>query len=222
MQFFGGSEISPSPPARTGAGNNAHMMYIFNRNGACLLYREWNRPLWTLNAQQDHKLMFGLLFSLKSLTAKMDPTSSSPLLSSHLSKLLQQAHVTPFRGHGGFLKTVKHLPGMVYWPKLKYDVKALVQQCFTCQKNKYQTQSLAGLLQPLSVPEQIWEDNSLDFIVGLPKSDGYDAILVVVHRLSKYCHFIPLSHPYTAKSVAACFCEEIVWLHGMPCFVLSN
>ncbi|XP_054816954.1 uncharacterized protein LOC129316503 isoform X3 [Prosopis cineraria] len=76
MQFFGGSEISPSPPARTGAGNNAHMMYIFNRNGACLLYREWNRPLWTLNAQQDHKLMFGLLFSLKSLTAKMDPTSA--------------------------------------------------------------------------------------------------------------------------------------------------
>lgn len=150
------------------------------------------------------------------------PCSSSPLLSSHLSKLLQQAHVTPFRGHGGFLKTVKHLPGMVYWPKLKYDVKALVQQCFTCQKNKYETQSLAGLLQPLSVPEQIWEDNSLDFIVGLPKSDGYDAILVVVHRLSKYCHFIPLSHPYAAKSVAACFCEEIVWLHGMPCFVLSN
>ncbi|KAG6743414.1 hypothetical protein POTOM_054368 [Populus tomentosa] len=75
MQFFGGSDISPSPPAPTASGNNAHMMYVFNRNGVCLLYREWNRPLHTLNAQQDHKLMFGLLFSLKSLTAKMDPTS---------------------------------------------------------------------------------------------------------------------------------------------------
>jgi len=74
MQFFGGSDISPSPPAPTASGNNAHMMYVFNRNGVCLLYREWNRPLHTLNAQQDHKLMFGLLFSLKSLTAKMDPT----------------------------------------------------------------------------------------------------------------------------------------------------
>lgn len=74
MQFFGGSEISPSPPVPTASGNNAHMMYVFNRNGVCLLYREWNRPLHTLNAQQDHKLMFGLLFSLKSLTAKMDPT----------------------------------------------------------------------------------------------------------------------------------------------------
>ncbi|KAK2983592.1 hypothetical protein RJ640_023126, partial [Escallonia rubra] len=76
MQFFGGSEISPSPPAPTASGNNAHMMYVFNRNGICLLYREWNRPHRTLSAQQDHKLMFGLLFSLKSLTAKMDPTSS--------------------------------------------------------------------------------------------------------------------------------------------------
>ncbi|EPS69053.1 hypothetical protein M569_05714 [Genlisea aurea] len=79
MQFFGGSEISPSPPATAAAssasGNNAHMIYIFNRNGVCLFYREWNRPLKTLNPQQDSKLMFGLLFSLKSLTAKMDPTS---------------------------------------------------------------------------------------------------------------------------------------------------
>ncbi|KAF5772294.1 putative trafficking protein particle complex subunit [Helianthus annuus] len=76
MQFFGGSEISPSPPVPTASGNNAHMMYIFNRNGVCLLYREWNRPLRTLNSNQDHKLMFGLLFSLKSLTAKMDPSSA--------------------------------------------------------------------------------------------------------------------------------------------------
>ncbi|KAF8379603.1 hypothetical protein HHK36_029044 [Tetracentron sinense] len=74
MQFFGGSEISPTSPAPTSPGNNAHMIYVFNRNGVCLLYREWNRPLRTLSTQQDHKLMFGLLFSLRSFTAKMDPT----------------------------------------------------------------------------------------------------------------------------------------------------
>ncbi|KAF2578324.1 hypothetical protein F2Q68_00006762 [Brassica cretica] len=76
MQFFGGSEINPSPQVPTASGNNAHMMYVFNRNGVCLLYKEWNRPLHTLNPQQDHKLMFGLLFSLKSLTAKMDPVNA--------------------------------------------------------------------------------------------------------------------------------------------------
>ncbi|KAL0910401.1 hypothetical protein M5K25_021380 [Dendrobium thyrsiflorum] len=83
MQFFGGSaaaDMTPSPAAPPGtatglAGNNANMLYIFNRNGVCLLYREWHRPLHTLDAQQDQKLMFGLLFSLRSFTAKIDPTS---------------------------------------------------------------------------------------------------------------------------------------------------
>lgn len=74
-------ETSPSPsaPAGTGSGilgTNTYMMYIFNRNGVCLLYREWHRPLRTLDSQQDQKLMFGLLFSLKSFTAKMDPVST--------------------------------------------------------------------------------------------------------------------------------------------------
>ena len=82
MQFFSGSsavDISPSPPAPPGtatalSGNNANVLYIFNRSGVCLLYREWHRPLRTLDANQDQKLMFGLLFSLRSFTAKMDPT----------------------------------------------------------------------------------------------------------------------------------------------------
>ncbi|CAA7397380.1 unnamed protein product [Spirodela intermedia] len=82
MQFFGGSaEVNPSPlaPAGTGTGllgNNTYMMYVFNRNGVCLLYREWHRPLKTLDSQQDQKLMFGVLFSLKSFTTKMDPISA--------------------------------------------------------------------------------------------------------------------------------------------------
>ncbi|KAF6147742.1 hypothetical protein GIB67_006715 [Kingdonia uniflora] len=76
MQFFGGSDtISPSPPIPTGLANNGNMMYVFNRNGICLIYKEWNRSLRTLSSQQDHKLMFGLLFSLKSFTTKMDPSN---------------------------------------------------------------------------------------------------------------------------------------------------
>uniref|UniRef100_A0A8R7PRD6 Trafficking protein particle complex subunit n=1 Tax=Triticum urartu TaxID=4572 RepID=A0A8R7PRD6_TRIUA len=85
MQFFGGSsltsvapESSPAPaaPPGTGTGSNAQVIYVFNRNGVCLLYREWHRPLRTLARNQDQKLMFGLLFSLRSFTAKIDPTST--------------------------------------------------------------------------------------------------------------------------------------------------
>ncbi|KAJ3694574.1 hypothetical protein LUZ60_010054 [Juncus effusus] len=80
MQFFTGSaitEASPlpaAPPGTGAAGNNANMLYVFNRAGVCLLNREWLRPLRTLDPNQDHKLMFGLLFSLRSFTAKVDPT----------------------------------------------------------------------------------------------------------------------------------------------------
>lgn len=79
-----------------------------------------------------------------------------------------------------------------------------------------------GLLQPLPIPNQVWGDVTLDFIAGLPKSGGYDTILVVVDRLSKYSHFIALAHPFTAKMVANIFWREIVCLHVIPKSIISD
>jgi hypothetical protein len=56
----------------------------------------------------------------------------------------------------------------------------------------------------------------MDFIKGLPKSEGYIVIMVIVDRLNKYAHFIPVKHPYTASSIAQLFLDNIVKLHGMP------
>ncbi|XP_027367955.1 uncharacterized protein LOC113873822 [Abrus precatorius] len=72
------------------------------------------------------------------------------------------------------------------------------------------------LLQPLPIPMHVWEDISMDFIGGLPKVKGADSIMVVVDRLSKYAHFIPLLHPYSVKEVAVVFVKEIVRLHDDP------
>lgn len=100
-------------------------------------------------------------------------------------------------------------------------IQDFVRACDTCQRHKYLASFPAGLLQPLLIPEQVWEDLSIDFITGLPKSKGYEAVMVVVDHLSKLCHFIPLKHPYTARSVAKLFTKEIIRLHGSPSSIVS-
>ncbi|XP_026417343.1 uncharacterized protein LOC113312821 [Papaver somniferum] len=76
--------------------------------------------------------------------------------------------------------------------------------------------------QPLPVPDQAWKDVSMDFITGLPESEGREVILVVVDRFSKYSHFLALIHPYTAASVAKVFLDSIVKLHGLPKTIVSD
>lgn len=97
-----------------------------------------------------------------------------------------------------------------------------MSECVTCQRNKYSNLAPAGLLQSLDLPEQIWEDLTMDFIDGLPKSEGFSVIMVVVDRLGKSAHFIPFKHPYTAASVAAAFIRGIVRLHGIPKSIISD
>lgn len=125
-------------------------------------------------------------------------------------------------GHEGTQKTLHRLRADCYWLGMKRDILAFVQQCVTCQRNKYQNLQPVGLLQPLSIPEQIWADISMDFIEGLPKVKGKSVLFVVVDRLSKYAHFVPLAHPYTTVSVVAVFFVEVFRRHGMPESIVSD
>jgi transposase InsO family protein len=114
------------------------------------------------------------------------------------------------------------LRGDFYIPGDRQLVHDFVRSCDVCQRNKTPTTRPAGLLQPLDVPSQVWADISMDFIEGLPKVHGKSVVLTVVDRFSKYAHFIALSHPYTAASVARAFFEGIVRLHGFPSSIVSD
>uniref|UniRef100_A0A2N9FC87 RNA-directed DNA polymerase n=1 Tax=Fagus sylvatica TaxID=28930 RepID=A0A2N9FC87_FAGSY len=113
-------------------------------------------------------------------------------------KVLSLIHDSPLGGHSGYLKTLQRAKRDWYWQGMKQAIKTYIKNCDTCQRIKTETTKPAGLLQPLSIPYRPWHSISMDFIEGLPTSNRQSVILVVVDRLNKYVHFIPLSHPYTA------------------------
>lgn len=139
-----------------------------------------------------------------------------------VQQLLHEHHNTAIGGHTSISCTFKHLSQQFYWLSMHISVADYVARCETCQCAKAQIMSLAGLLQPLPIPEQLSEDVWMDFVDGLPKSNGYTSILVVVDRLTESAHLVPLSHPYTTAVVAANFVEYIVKLHGLPRSILSD
>lgn len=145
-----------------------------------------------------------------------------PQITKLLYALIGEFHTTPIVGHSGETKTYQRLAAELYWIGMHKDVTRFVQECTICQQNKYLATTPAGLLQPIPLPAQVWEEVTLDFIEGLPRSEGWDAILVVVDRLSKYAHFIGLKHPFSAVSVAGIFVREIVRLHGIPQSIISD
>lgn len=125
-------------------------------------------------------------------------------------------------GHSGEQNTYLRVKWVFYWPRMKSEIKGLVQACDTCKRCKSKTVAYPGLLQPLPIPEQAWLNVSMDFVEGLSKSEGKDSILVVVDRLTKFAHFIGLTHPYTAQEVARVFLDRVVKLHGTPKTIISD
>lgn len=106
---------------------------------------------------------------------------------------------------------------------MKREVAEFVSKCLVCQQVKAPRQKPAGLLQPLSVPEWKWENVSMDFISGLPKTlKGFTVILVVIDRLTKSAHFVPGKSTYTASKWAELYLTEIVRLHGVPVSIVSD
>lgn len=116
-----------------------------------------------------------------------------------ISKIINQFQVGV---HEGYEKTFKCIRANFYRHGMRKHIKDFIKGCEVCQRHKVESLSLAGLLQPLPIPQKIWEDISMDFIEVFPNSKGKTTILVVVDRLSKYAYFLSLGHPCTAATVA--------------------
>ncbi|KAA3452986.1 Transposon Ty3-G Gag-Pol polyprotein [Gossypium australe] len=131
-------------------------------------------------------------------------------------------HESALGGYSGIHATRHRISTLLYWKGLSSDVKRWVRECVTCQRCKTDNSASPGLLQPLPIPERAWAVISMNFIEGLPPSHGKSTILVVIDRLTKYGHFLPLHHPYTASLVAQEFLYHVYKLHGAPEAIVSD
>jgi hypothetical protein len=112
--------------------------------------------------------------------------------------------------------TYRRIKQLFAWKGLKIAMHTFVQSCIICQQAKPDRAKNPGLLQPLRVPKGAWELVSMDFVEGLPQFRNFDCIMVAVDKFTKYAHFLPLHHPFSAAHVAKVFIDNVYKLHGLP------
>jgi IS30 family transposase len=136
----------------------------------------------------------------------------------HIKELiLREARDSAYFIHSSSNKMYKDLKTRYWWYGMKRDIVEYVDLCDTCQRVKAEHQRPARLLQPLKIPKWKWEEIGMDFIVGLPRTQaGYDSIWVIVDRLTKVAHFIPVKTTYSGANLAELYMSRIMCLHGIP------
>ena len=136
--------------------------------------------------------------------------------------LIRESHCEGLMGHFGVLKTFEILSEHFYWPNMKQDVGRICSSCIQCRQAK-STSHPHGLYTLLPISHSPWTDLSIDFVLGLPKSQqGKDFVFVIIDHISKMAHFIPYRKTDDAKHVADLFFINVVRLHGVPCTIVSD
>ncbi|KAL8121526.1 hypothetical protein AgCh_018308 [Apium graveolens] len=139
------------------------------------------------------------------------------------NEILQEAHSSRYSIYPGSTKMYRDLKKNYWWPDMKREIAEWVSKCYTCQRVKAEHQRPNGLLQPLEIPEWKWEHIAMDFIVGLPRTRAnHDAIWVIVDRLTKSAHFMPINERFSLDKLVHMYLKEIVVHHGVPVSIVSD
>ncbi|GJY41569.1 putative reverse transcriptase domain-containing protein [Tanacetum coccineum] len=125
--------------------------------------------------------------------------------------------------HPGVDKMYYDLRDLYWWPGMKRDIVEYVSRCLTCSKIKAEHQKPSRFLQQPEIPEWKWEKITMDFVTKLPKSSsGHDTIWVIVDRLTKLAHLLPIREDYKTEKLAKIYTNEIVARHGVPVSIISD
>ncbi|GJR07669.1 putative reverse transcriptase domain-containing protein [Tanacetum coccineum] len=142
-----------------------------------------------------------------------------PLFGGLRGLIMLESHKSKYSIHPGSDKMYHDLRKLYWWPNMKADIATYVSKCLTCAKVKAEHQKPSGLLQQPKIPVWKWERITMDFITKLPRtSSGYDSIWVIVDRLTKSAHFIPINEKYKMEKLTRLYLKEDSCRHGVPVF----
>ncbi|SJL06241.1 uncharacterized protein ARMOST_09577 [Armillaria ostoyae] len=117
-------------------------------------------------------------------------------------EIIAQSHDHVTARHPGVAKTKELVLREYWWPKMKKDIETYVAGCETCQRTKTSTQAKSAPLHPNAIPTEPWTHISVDMVIGLPNSNGHDALLVIVDRFSKAIILVPCNVELSAEGWA--------------------
>ncbi|GKC06742.1 putative reverse transcriptase domain-containing protein [Tanacetum coccineum] len=153
----------------------------------------------------------------------LDNKSCLPCYGDLRSLIMHESHKSKYSIHRGSDKMYHDLKMLYWWPNMKANIATYVSKCLTCAKVKAEHQRPSGLLVQPDIPECKWEKITMDFITKLPKTAaGYDSIWVIVDRLTKSAHFLPMKETDSTKKLTRLYVKEIVARHGLPVSIISD
>ncbi|GJU80386.1 putative reverse transcriptase domain-containing protein [Tanacetum coccineum] len=146
-----------------------------------------------------------------------------PLFGGLRDLIMHESHKSKYSIHPGSDKMYQDLKKLYWWPNMKADIATYVSKCLTCSKVKAKHQKSLGLLQQPEIPEWKWEKITIDFVSGHPRTpSGYDSIWVIVDRLTKSAHFLPIKKTNSMEKLTQLYLKEIVCRHGVPVSIISD
>ncbi|GKD16899.1 putative reverse transcriptase domain-containing protein [Tanacetum coccineum] len=139
------------------------------------------------------------------------------------SVIMHESHKSKYSIHPGSEKMYQDVKKLYWWPNMKADIATYVSKCLTCARVKAEHQRPSGLLVQPEIPEWKWDNITMDFITKLPKSSqGFDTIWVIVDRLTKSAHFLPIRENDPLDKLARWYLNRIVARHGIPVSIICD